>query len=242
MTIREKIYGSRFYQDIQTSLIFVGKFRATVTAYDREYSMKNGHASGGALTLLWHEKTGPIISASMNEYQMKEAGNMQPDNDPLSMPLTPRIELLKGGRFMNICDLTATMEVKEVGKETIVTSHSRLVDQDQISPDSGEIKCQTVYTFQEDKIILEFNIEKTAINDSIKVVFSIISKSTENVDVLSSRHIHVLKENVMVKITSDFDIEFLPTTGNRIFNFVPGFEAIPLAISNDNCRIEVEVV
>ena len=70
----------------------------------------------------------------------------------------------------------------------------------------------------------------------------IISKSTEKVDVLSSRHIQVQKENGMVKITSDSDIEFLPTTGNRIFNFVPGFEAIPLAISKDNCRIEFEVV
>ena len=239
---REKVYGSRFYQDIQTSLISVGKFRATITAYDREYTMKNGHASGGALTLLWHEKTGPILSASMNEYQMKEAGNMQPDNDPLSMPLTPRIEMLKDGRFMNICDLTATMEIKEVGKETVVTSHLRLVDQDQVFPASGEIKCQTVYTFLEDKVILEFSIEQTNMSDLIRVVFPIISKSTEKVDVLSSRHIQVQKENGMVKITSDSDIEFLPTTGNRIFNFVPGFEAIPLAISKDNCRIEIEVV
>ena len=183
-----------------------------------------------------------MLSASMNEYQMKEAGNMQPDNDPLSMPLTPRIEMLKDGRFMNICDLTATMEIKEVGKETVVTSHLRLVDQDQVSPASGEIKCQTVYTFLEDKVILEFSIEQTNMSDLIRVVFPIISKSTEKVDVLSSRHIQVQKENGMVKITSDSDIEFLPTTGNRIFNFVPGFEAIPLAISKDNCRIEIEVV
>jgi len=71
---REKIYGSRFFSDIQTWLIAKGKYKATVTGYDREYKKtKNGHATGGALTMLWHEKAGPIFTASMNEYQLLEA-------------------------------------------------------------------------------------------------------------------------------------------------------------------------
>jgi len=239
---REKIYGNRFFQDIQTLLISVGKYRATVTAYDREYTMKNGHASGGALSLLWHEKTGPLLSASMNEYQMQEAGNMQPDNDPLSMPLTPRIELLKDGKFMNISDLKATMENKELGNYTIVTSNSRLVDQDQNSPASGEIKCQTVYTFQPNKVILEFSADSVLQGDSVRIVLPVISNSSEKFEMISKRLMQIQKENSLVKITSDSNLVILPTTGTRIFNFVPGLEAIPMAINQSKCRIEIEVV
>lgn len=240
---REKVYGSRFFKDIQTSLISVGKFRATVTAYDREYTMKNGHATGGALTLLWHEKTGPLLSASMNEYQLKEPNNMQSDPDPLSMPLTPRIELLKeGSRYMNISDLKAASEIKEEGNAVTVRSHSKLVDKDQKSPASGDINCQTVYTFQENKVILEFSFEKGASDDSIQVVFPVISQSSEKVDVLTDRIIHIQKESSMVKITADCPITLLPTTGSRIFNFVPGLEAIPLSVNQPKCRIEIEVI
>jgi hypothetical protein len=239
---REKVYGHRFFTDIQTSLISVGKFRATVTGYDREYTMKNGHPTGGALSLLWHEKTGPLLSASMNEYQMKEAGNMQPDNDPLSMPLTPRIELKKDGHFMNISDLKAVMEVKEEGNATVVRTHSRLVDQDQNPPASGEISCQAVYTFQPGKVILEFSAVAAVANDSIRIVLPVISKSSEKVDVPGKRSIQIQKDHAVVKITSDTDLVLLPTTGSRIFNFVPGLEAVPIACNQSKCRIELEVV
>lgn len=240
MLPREKVYGHRFFPDIQTSLISVGDFRATVTTYDREYTMKNGHASGGALTLVWHEKTGPILSASMNEYQMKEPNNMQPDADPNSMSLTPRLELKKEGHFMNISDLKASLEVFGEGSATVVRAQSLLVDQDQNSPFSGKISCQTVYRFHPEKVTMEFSSEST--NESIRVVLPVISKSSEKMELIGQREIHIHKEKALVKITSDSDFEILPTSGTRIFNFVPGLEAIPMAINRSSCRIEIAVI
>ncbi|WP_431211299.1 hypothetical protein ACQ86N_36255 [Puia sp. P3] len=76
--------------------------------------MHNGHATGGALTMLWHNLTGPLFVASMNAYQLVEAGNMQADKDPLSMPLTPRAEFTSNGiAYMNISDITATITLEE---------------------------------------------------------------------------------------------------------------------------------
>lgn len=239
---REKVYGNRFFQDIQTALVSVGSFRATVTTYDREYTMKNGHASGGALTLLWHERTGPILSGSMNMYQMKEAGNMQPDNDPLSMPLTPRIEMMDDRLFMNISDLKATMEVHEEGTTTIITANSELVDQDQISPASGKIKCQTTYSFQPEKVMLVFDADPIAGKNPVRIVLPVISNSFEKFHLIGKRTIQIEKENAIVKITSDADLEILPTTGTRVFNFVPGMEAIPLAVNQSKCTFVIEVV
>jgi hypothetical protein len=239
---REKVYGSRFFKDIQSSLISIGGFRATITGYDREYGMKNGHATGGALTMLWHEKTGPIFSGSMNKYQLKEPNNMQPDNDQNSMPLTPRIELKKDGLFMNISDLKATMDSKTYGGTVIVTANSRLVDQDQVSPASGEVRCKTVYSFQESKVSIEFFAEGSYPGDALQVVLPVVSKSSEKMERVSENQIQIYKGNCRVKISSDNKLEILPTTNGLIFNFVPGLEAIPLAVYSPNCRIEIEVV
>jgi hypothetical protein len=238
---REKVYGSLFFQDIQTHLISVGKFRATVTGYDREYTMKNGHASGGAITMLWHEETGPILCGSMNEYQTKEPGNMQPDTDPFSMSLTPRIELLKEGCYMNISDLTATIEVRTENGAIIIYANSRLVDQNQNLPPSGEITCQTVYSFLNNKVSFEFTFGNSAYLP-VRVVFPVISKSAEKLDRISDFEIQIKKENATVKVTSDCKIDILPTSTNRVFNFVPGLEAIPLAIYKSKCTIEIEVL
>lgn len=238
---REKIYGSRFFEDIQTALISVGGFRATVTAYDREYTMKNGHATGGALSLLWHEKTGPLLVASMNEYQMKEPNNMQPDTDPNSMPLTPRIELNVGGRFMNICDLSASMEIKQDGDVTEVIARSNLVDKDQNAPAAEVIGCKTIYRFSSEKIVLEFESVSTNYQEAIRVVVPVVSQSTEEFEIISEKEVRIFKETAVVKITSDSEIVVLPTSGKRIFNFVPGLEAIPLAVNSLKAKIEIAV-
>lgn len=238
---RERNYASRFFKDIQTVLISVGDFRATLTVYDREYTMKSGHASGGALTMLWHPRTGPLLSASMTEYQLKEPNNMQPDNDPLSMSLTPRIELKNDRRYTNICDLTAAMEVKNDGNSCCVKSSSSLVDQDQQTPASGSLACETTYTFYPEKVTLEFSA-KTVSDQPVRVVLPFISRSGEDIQVISARQIQIKKDKALVKISSDRDLEILPTTGGRIFNFVPGLEAIPLAVNDSGCKIEIEVV
>ena len=239
---RETVYGERFFADIQTHLISVGKFRATVTGYDREYKMKNGHATGGALTMLWHENAGVLLCGSMNEYVLEEAGNMQPDNDPHSMSLTPRIELLKDGHlFMNISDLKANVEVNKDEGQLKVVTHSKLVDKDQNAPASGEINCRTIYTFMRNKAILEFNFDHPGIIESIQVIVPVISKLTEKIDFKSDQLLYIQKDHSMVKISSSCNMVVLPSTAGRIFNFVPGLEAIPLTFNQPKCRIEIEV-
>ena len=49
---REKLYGVKKMEDIQTWLFSNESWVATVTGYDFEYTIKNGHPTGGALSLL----------------------------------------------------------------------------------------------------------------------------------------------------------------------------------------------
>jgi hypothetical protein len=88
-------------------------------------------------------------------------------------------------------------------------------------------------------VIFEFVADAPGRDELTRIVFPVISKSSEKFELVSSKQIHIYKERAVVKISSDSDIEILPTTGNRVFNFVPGVEAIPLAINQSKCRIEI---
>lgn len=241
---REQVYGSRFYADIQTWLISVGKFRGTVTGYDRDYkNTKNGHPSGGALSMLWHQKTGPILSGSMNEYQIFEAGNQQTDTDPLSMPLTPRVELrIDKSTFMNISDLSAIVEVAGDALKTTVRTKSKLVDKNQQSPASGDVNCMVDYIFTPNKVQLRFSYDNKAYDGQVKFIIPVISQADEKVNMLSVSEVRILKPEGAVHIAANHPIVQLPTTGTRVFNFVPGFEAVPLAIEVNNAVVDITVV
>lgn len=240
---RASAYGQRFVEDIQTWLIARGGYRATITGYDREYKgLHNGHATGGALTMLWHEHTGPLLVASMNAYQLAEAGNMQADNDPLSMPLTPRMELtIDNIPYMNICDLTATISVEEQKEKIIVQTHSRLVDKDQHDPSQGPVSCTVVYTFTEHLITLSYHTDNIAYDKMIRIVIPVISSSQESIQPDGDKTLHIRKPQATVTLTADQPLTRLPTTGDRLFNFVPGLQAIPLAVTSAHAVITIAV-
>lgn len=241
---RETTYGSRFFADIQTWLISKGSYRATITGYDKEYKKtKQGHATGGALTMLWHEATGPLVAASMNEYQLFEAGNMQVDTDPVSMTLTPRIEWRSGETlYMNISDLSAEIQEKTSNGVITVSTRSRLVNKDQQDPPKGPVVCRVVYTFANNKVTCRFSYEGIVPDGVISIVFPVISRSTEQLKAVNDHILTIDKGNVTLKLTSNQDILVLPTTTGRVFNFVPGLEAIPLALEGRDVKIELEVM
>ncbi len=240
---RDPAYGSRFMSDVQTWLVAKGPYRATVTAYDKEYkNTRNGHASGGALTLLWHEKAGLLFCASMNEYQLVEAGNMLPDPDPDSMSLTPRLELRKEGNlFMNISDLNAGVLVSTDIRGLQVTTLSKMVDKNQRAPYQADLFANVSYLFTEDKVVMQFRCDDAG-DKPVRIVFPLISTVDEPVTAITDRTLIVDKKDCRVKITADAPIERLPAANGRIFNYVPGLQAIPLCIRQNAATIQIEVL
>ncbi len=241
---RAQEYGKLFFSDVQTWLVAKGKFRATVTGYDREYKeTKNGHPTGGALSLLWHADTGPLLVASMNQYQLFEAGNMQPDTDPLSMPLTARIEMKTAtDTYMNIADLNATLQDSADHEQVTITTRSRLVNGKQENPPTGTVQCQVSYTFSAAKTTLAFSCDQNGLSQNIRIVLPIVSPATESVKRISPRVIEIKKEKATVRISANRDLILLPTSDGRVFNFVPGMEALPLAIDQNDAQVELEVI
>jgi hypothetical protein len=192
--------------------------------------------------MLWHEKTGLLMVASMNEYQMFEAGNQQIDNDPNSIALTPRIELkLNGSLYMNISDLNATMDMKDESGQITVTTHSKLVDKDQKSPATGDINCKVIYNFSNEKVTLKFSHDKADNAGQVKIIFPVIAKSNEKLNVVTPNQLIIHKDSAQVKLSANHPITQLPSTNGRVLNFVPGYEAIPFYIAQNDAVIELEV-
>jgi hypothetical protein len=241
---REETNKSHFYTDIQTLLVAKGKFRATITGYDRNYKdFKGGHASGGALSLLWHETAGLIFAASMNEYQLYEAGNMQKDTDAPAVSLTPRIEMEKDGViYTNINDFSAT--IQEIKKENslVVQTTSKLVDKNQQSPTTGEINCEISYHFTDTKLTIHFAQDNTIIGNQVHIILPIISPSTDRTG-SAYKSLILDRQAQKIVISSDKDFQRLhPWEHVRMFNFVPGLEAIPLYCGGSKTTIQIKVL
>jgi hypothetical protein len=188
--------------------------------------------------MLWHEQAGIILAASMNEYQLYEANNMQQDTDPLSMCLTPRIELKEGGKlYMNIHDLTAIITIEQDKDTIIVHTSSRLVDKEQQPPPSGPVHCQVSYHFTENGVTLYFSYN----SEAAKIIVPVISPSTETFILLSDKKAQINRDKIRIQITANQPMKVLPVTGKRVFHFVPGLEAIPFCIEAQAARFEISV-
>ena len=225
---RESAYGIKAFPDIYTWLIAKDKWRGTVTGYDQEYVMKGGHASGGALSLLWHENAGTILVASMNRYQLQEAINMQKDEDPKSMCLTPRFET---GDFKNVNDLKATVTATQTNERIILKSVSSLVQEDQ-SP-ASVAGCETSYTFSKDAVLIHASTQ----NEAASYILPVVSTNNEKVSILSDNKIEIRKKGGMVKIEANVPMKVL----ERVFNFVPGMEALPIQFMARDIQIKISV-
>jgi hypothetical protein len=233
-------YGVKSFPDIATWLVAKGRWRATVTAYDVEYLMTSGHATGGALTLLWHETLGPIVTASMTSYQLVESFNMQRDKSGIDSCLTPRFKLVKGDRlFTNIHDLSAAVEVEETKELLRCKTRSLLRDKEQ-APGDFPVAVRVDYTFGDHLVKLHATTGNVDAG-GLHFILPLVTAGTEEVRVLSPRELIIQKEHGVLRVRSNVDFTILPSAGERIFNFVPGMQALPLQFGGGEVEVELSV-
>jgi len=236
---REEKYGLKHFKDIDTVLVAKGAYRATITALDMDYQpkYKNGHASGGSLTLLWHEKAGAIIAGSMNDYQIWEKPNMQYYADRIPMSTTPRIELEQGEvRYASVSDLSAKMTHSNLQNKVVVSAKSKLADALQNSPEKP--KCSSKFEFTDALVSIEYTCE----NSSARIVLPIIATSQEKLKMTDAKTAIIKKKNCSIKISADKNLEVVSVGKEREFHFAPGFEFIPFVINSSSAKIQIKVV
>jgi hypothetical protein len=230
---REEAKGIRHFPEIGTYLSAAGPWRATVTEYDAEYpKAPGGHPSGGALSLLYHLRLGPVVAASMTEYTMVEPVNMQVHLDRPTMCLTPRIEQVAAGTtFTNLSDFTATLTAAQ-GAEGSLTfeARGRLVSVARRDPPAGAIRYRLTHRIAPDGITILVGVEGRAAGP-VTYILPVVSASDEAVTREGNGVIRIAKPGGTLEIRTDAPGGWAAMPAPRVFNLVPGFECLPLAIT-----------
>lgn len=228
---RDKEYGVKYFKDINTWLVSEDDWRATITGFDAEYKVKGTHPMGGALSMLWHKKTGPVFAATMNKFSMIEAPNMQSYLQENKMPGTPRVELLENGvMYSNLDDLHAEINDHQKGDAHIFSISTHLVNSEQAYSSFGNSVVEITYTFYAGNILIRCKGDKSLAGKGIKLVLPVISDPEEKVQ-RTGNELSIKKQNCSLILKSNSILQIAPTDPNgRIFNPVPGFSFIPVVI------------
>jgi len=234
---RDEPYGLKSFSDIGTKLAAVGPWRATVTEYDWEYvehvqagagGSSGGHVSGGSLSLLFHERLGPILTASMTQYQMIEISNQQAYRDGSHIELTPRIECAATEKYISVNDLKASLHADQRGGSVAFEARGRLLTTGHQAPPAGDIAYRFTYTLDESQVEIAASATGSA-PAPIRLIVPVLARSGDRVEQPDRQTIRVTKPHGTLTVRADA-AAFEPLPAERTFNLVPGFEAIPLEI------------
>lgn len=235
---RDEAYGLREFPEIGTRLAAVGDWRATVTDYDWEYVEHvqaggggggGGHATGGALSVLYHHRLGPILTASMTEYQMIEISNQQAFRDGPHMPLTPRIECAPSGSatYTSLNDLEAVVETTNSGGTITFKAQGRMQTAGHKNL-AGGVRYRLVYKLTADAVEITASTEGEA-PAPLRLIVPVVSRTDERITQPDPRTtVLIAKIKGTLAVSTDAGFETIPA--ERTFNLVPGFECVPLSV------------
>ncbi|WP_454759857.1 hypothetical protein [Caulobacter segnis] len=227
---RDRPYGLKPIPEIGTHLASLGPWRATFTDYDFDYLAPagGGHASGGAISLLHHQALGPVLAASMTRYKAVEISNQQVPIDAAHQPLTLRIEVAQGkDAFTSIADLSARLEVVERGDGVEVAAFGRLK-----TPEGRELEPPVDFSlaYRLTSKGLELSAKVTGLGSrTARLIAPVVASKGESAVRRDARAIAIAKPGGSILVASagsDLDGD----VGTRIFNLVPGLQAMALSI------------
>lgn len=230
---REKEYGIRKFNDINTLLFSKGPWRGTVTAYSVPYKETiNGHPSGGALSCLYHTQLGMISASSMIEYKRWEKHNMI-DKEKVEnfMDLTPRLELVVDEEFVfrNINDLQSELTSHEGKHKLAIATKSRLLNGYQESPSAGTVTASINYTVKVDSVTIELEIDKKPMEGKLHFIFPLVCSSLDRIE-FSNGSFSMRNAQGSICIKSNYVLQKSLPLDKRVYNFIPGLQAYPIDI------------
>jgi len=227
---RDQPYGIKHLEEVGTWLISIGPWRGTVTEYDWDYAPAS-HATGGALTLLYHMQLGPILASSMTEYSMVEASNQQSHGDYPVMPLTPRIEMSIGGTpYTSLSDKSAVVTTQEADGGKTFYARGKLLNARSVPPPAGEAAYRIRYLFTEKFVEIRAAADQAA---GAKLIVPILSPQTEAIQRVDANTVHIQKPAGTLVIATTSSAGLKMNSEQRFFNLVPGLQCLPLEVRID---------
>jgi len=244
---RETAKGVKHFPELDVWTIGSGPWKATISSNDvifkKQYSQA---ATGGSLAVLYHDLVGPLFTASMAEYILAEVNNQQPQPDDEDIALTPRIEAVKDGKwYSNLFDLEAKVEYTDDEKTIQFDVVSQLTNRERAVLQKGTFRLQ--YSFDVNKTVIKVNQLNVASYDAnAALMLPIVSRNDEKVTKVAPSRIEIQKAKGKVVVEANVPLSIMETKKNRVFNMVPGMEALPIqaffseTVKEIMCKITVE--
>lgn len=223
--------GGRHYPEINSWLAARGPWRATISATDFLYHRPGIHQpTGGSIALLWHASFGPLFAGSMARYRRVERRNMQEHQHPGDHPLTPRLELRNDSNwYTQLYDLTAEVEHADADGRLAFEVATRLLDEDGEPPAEGSADCKLAYHFDTEALTIKAAAPGVGgAGHRPRLVLPVISPNKEKVSRPSAQRIEIKKPGGTLVIEANVPLQIEEVGRSRIFNLVPGFEAVPI--------------
>ncbi|MRI02402.1 hypothetical protein GH721_17795 [Kriegella sp. EG-1] len=235
--------GVKNFKDLDVTLFAKGDWRGTISAYDAIY--KDGdyrQATGGALSVLYHNKVGLLCTASMAIYKMVEAYNQQP-NPGVDFALTPRVETFKEDAwYSNIFDRAAAIHSEENDSDLQLIAKTELKDKSNETVTDTASDFELLYQSSKDSMQIIAKTDQT-IKEPTAFVLPIVSPTGEKVTQSNPNEITIQKPEGLVIITASVPMTIKDTPKERIFNMVPGVEAVPILayFESDSQELEIRI-
>lgn len=234
---RTECVDTEYIDEMDSYIINKGEYSVSISGYDIQYlDLCTGHVSGGAISFLYHNRLGPIFVSSMSKYLMVEPNNMQ-------LPLFDRHECLsqriivfdeKGFMYSNITYFNSHINYTEYDefKEVAVYGKLALIESTSYK---GIGSYSILYRFYESRIDVNIDCDR-----KFKYVLPIVSAENEEL-VLGYKSINIKKDygEVFLEVNKG-KLEF-PYGESRIYNMVPGIQAIKLVIGSEENEIAFSI-
>lgn len=240
----ETAFGVKEFPEISTWLVSNKSWRGTVTSYDMLYhkTLPVQQATGGALSVLYHKKVGLLFAASMAKYLIVEANNQQV-YDGEEFALTPRIEVKnENGWYTNLYDLDAKVSNSKSDDEIRFEVETQIQNENREKLTGVNSDFKLKYNFTDDKLEITASAAKGNSGEAY-LVLPLASVNSEKVVQTSSHSIEIYKPEGIVVLESNVPLLIKPTEKGRVFNLVPGIEAVPIMAKfySENREVVVEI-
>lgn len=172
-----------------------------------------------------------------------EKFNQQPDPDGEEFALTPRLEAMIDGKwYTNLYDLSAKVGTTEGGGKINVRAEVQLLDKERLPPAAGAMPYTIAYTIDEQAFT--FSVEpSTEGGPAVRLVLPLVSAATDEVKRIDEKTLHVVKPEGTVVVQATGPLQIEETKRERVFNMVPGVQALPLYLEVEDqggsCRVSV---
>ena len=213
----------KVYPETGTYRLSRGNWRMTVCAGDFPY-MKGGHASGGAVTMLWHRTYGPVFAAANTDFSLREPLNQQLTRQKKQHgSLCPRLERKENGTaWSQVYDPGAAVSAESFDDRTVVHVSGTLCDISHQPSPAGET-FTLEYTLTGQGLSVRGGLT-SGTKAGISMILPVICSGA--VPAVSGRSA-VIDGRLRVTTTGTIEYE------GPVFNLAPGFEAANLIIHPD---------